>query len=119
MKESQLQTKIKQSFKDNAWLFNVHGGGTMQMAGVPDLCVVCNGRTFWLELKVGHNKLRLNQKLQMQRIIKNGGHAFVLREDNGHFTLENPNEVPLTFTKNLEDMLNVLRRGQIGNIYIM
>jgi hypothetical protein len=42
------------------------------VSGVSDLILVCNGKLLALELKIGNNKMTLNQKNFQDAILKNG-----------------------------------------------
>jgi len=81
--ESKLYNLIKNTIKNKAFIFRVESGQTIQ--GIPDLYIVYNGISFWLELKVNNikncnlSKYQINWLIQHQR---NGGISFILNKTN-------------------------------------
>lgn len=51
--------------------------------GVPDRVIIINGHVCFCELKTEAGKLSRLQKIQLSRIDKAGGHAFVIRGAKG------------------------------------
>lgn len=60
------------------WSFKVHGG-PMQRGGVPDLCVIVEGRTLWIELKRGSGTVSKLQAATMTDMRWAGAEVFVVR----------------------------------------
>ncbi len=58
------------------WYFKVHGG-PHQLAGVPDLCIVYHGFSFWVEAKTPDGKVSPLQMYRMSEITKAGGYCAV------------------------------------------
>lgn len=80
MNETALVKKIQDYLKavKDCFYWKEHGGqfGT---AGIPDLIVCYRGRFIAFEVKVGNNKETVLQKLTINRIMKAGGYALVVR----------------------------------------
>jgi len=71
--------KVSKILKDKGcWLFNVHGE-RMQKRGVPDLLVIGLAWKGFLEFKIGNDKCKEIQKVQIERILKRGFPVYVLR----------------------------------------
>jgi hypothetical protein len=60
------------------WWFKVHGG-PMQRSGVPDLCVVIEGRTVWVELKRAAGTVSRLQAATIDDMRHAGAEVFVVR----------------------------------------
>ena len=60
------------------WWFAVIGGGA-QTPGVPDLCLVVDGRSVWFEFKSLDGKLTDMQRHVKSQIESAGGAVFVIR----------------------------------------
>ncbi len=80
MNESELVKKIKDylSTVKDCFYWKEHGGqfGT---AGIPDIIVCYRGRFIAFEVKVGKNKETVLQKMTINKILKAGGYALVVR----------------------------------------
>lgn len=89
MLESRLVTKIIQAVKaewPDAWVFKVHGS-PYQMAGVPDLLVVVDGRLYAFEVKCrkagesahhARGRASLVQRAQIDQLRRAGAVADVI-----------------------------------------
>lgn len=60
------------------WWFSVIGGGA-QTPGVPDLCLVVDGRSVWFEFKSPTGRLTDLQQRRKTEIEAAGGAVFVIR----------------------------------------
>ena len=79
MRENKLQRECIQFLKSrHIYHINIHGGG-WGAKGSPDIIACINGRFVAFELKVGDNEMQSDQRLHMERILKNGGRHFVPR----------------------------------------
>lgn len=81
MKESHFHNVFTDWVLDsfpNAWIYKTND---LTTRGVPDLCIVANGKTVWIELKHNH-KLTPIQYATMIKIVDAGGLAYVARDRN-------------------------------------
>lgn len=60
-----------------AWVLKIHGGPA-QKAGVPDVLVIYQGRHFLMELKGDDGELSKLQSIQIGKIRRAGGKAYVV-----------------------------------------
>ena len=77
--ESKLYNLIKNTIKNKAFIFRVESGQTIQ--GIPDLYIVYNGISFWLEIKCNTLKNCNLSKYQVNWLLQNkrhGGLSFIL-----------------------------------------
>ncbi len=90
IKETSFQKKLVYLLRGRgAMVLNVHGHG-MQGAGWPDLYVLHNLWTGWIELKVGKREVTALQGIKIRDIRKRGENALILRlHDDGVIQLEN------------------------------
>lgn len=54
------------------WVLNVHGG-PYQMAGLPDILVIKDGRAAWMEVKVPGNDPTRLQRHRIRELIETAG----------------------------------------------
>ena len=88
MKESRVQTNIKNALtRVGARVFNVHGH-LMQEPGWPDLLVWHRQGFFAIELKIEQGRLRPEQRLILDDLSARGFNAMVLRWFPGHILLK-------------------------------
>jgi hypothetical protein len=73
---SKIVTYLKT--RPETWVFKTHGS-PMQVAGVPDLIGVCQGRFFGLEVKRPDGKATPLQEAVMRKIQAAGGLVGVVR----------------------------------------
>ncbi len=59
-----------------AFCYKVHGG-EFQMAGIPDISGVWEGRSIWCETKMPGNKTSLVQDVRINQLRKAGAHVVV------------------------------------------
>lgn len=62
----------------NVWWFKVHGG-PMQRAGVPDLYVLVDGVSIWVEIKTPAGRVSPLQERTIEQIGRAGGRTAVVR----------------------------------------
>lgn len=80
MTESQLKTKVQAYLKSiDAFYMKISDRFSI---GIPDLCVVHNNRTIWIELKTDKGKVSLIQQWHIRMINSHGGEAHVCRSVN-------------------------------------
>lgn len=78
MTEKQFEDRqVKPFLKniDKCWFFKVHGGSMFQVAGIPDIIGVVNGRFIALELKADNGKPSPLQIRNIDLIANAGGYA--------------------------------------------
>lgn len=78
MTEKQFEDRQVKPFLKNlnkCWFFKVHGGSMFQVAGIPDIVGVVNGRLIALELKADNGKPSPLQLRHLDLIDKAGGYA--------------------------------------------
>lgn len=78
--EKQITNAIIRILKrtPNLWYVKLHGG-PMQQAGLPDLCLVVNGMSVWIEVKAPGGTVSPLQERTMGQIRDAGGLTFVVR----------------------------------------
>lgn len=81
--EKRTRTKVmtwlkSQKTTKKIWWFAVIGGGA-QTPGVPDLCLVVEGRSVWFEFKAPDGRLTDIQRHMKSQIEAAGGAVFVIR----------------------------------------
>jgi hypothetical protein len=82
MTETQIKNKIVNRLKAlrksgiPVWWCKIHGG-PMQQAGVPDLVVIANGVTLWIELKQPGKKLSKLQEVTHKNMADAGAAVVV------------------------------------------
>lgn len=90
LEEKKITTSITNWLKtlDGCWFFKKSGGMTRlangkylrsQQSGLPDLCVVYQGRTVWFEVKKPSNTTQTNQNEQIARMQTAGATVAVVR----------------------------------------
>lgn len=79
MTESALMTKIKKTLEAMGLFVVKTHGGPMQMAGLPDLLVIKEGRAIWLEVKTDDGAVTKLQEIMLSRLRKAGCVAEVVR----------------------------------------
>jgi penicillin-binding protein-related factor A (putative recombinase) len=62
----------------SSWVFKVHGG-LFQLAGIPDILCVYDGKLFAFEVKDAHGKASQIQLVTLSKIKRAGGYAAVVR----------------------------------------
>ena len=77
MTETQLKVKVQKYLKSIGAFYFKHSDRFS--AGVPDLSVVYNGRTIWIELKTNIGRVSKMQKFYIDAINNAGGEAYVCR----------------------------------------
>lgn len=94
MTEAQLTKQIVESFKKMRtagkpiWWFKIHGG-PMQRAGVPDLAVILDGRTVWLEIKTPCGTVSKRQEHEAGLMREAGAAVYVVRSlEDAHAALD-------------------------------
>lgn len=79
LSHSQFGQRVSKILKDKGcWLFNIHGE-RMQKRGVPDLLVIGLAWKGFLEFKIGTDKCKDIQKVQIERITERNFPCYVLR----------------------------------------
>ena len=80
MTESEMTAKIVHELKytHKAFVIKIHGG-IMQMAGLPDTCILYQGEDIWVEFKGENTKLRPLQIRVIEEMKKQGADVFVVR----------------------------------------
>lgn len=79
MRESDLQTKCIKYLKNKGYyVLNQHGGGWGNK-GCPDLIACIKGRFVAFELKVGENRMHVDQAIHKKLIEKAHGHHHLVR----------------------------------------
>lgn len=80
MNESAFQKKVIKFLDDEGiYYVNYWGGGIYTRSGIPDLLCCVNGKFTAVELKTDTGRVSELQKYNIDRIIKSGGTALVLR----------------------------------------
>jgi len=79
-KEKTIQASIMRWLRKqgNVWCDCYHGS-PMSQAGVPDIQVICDGRTLWLEVKRPSGKVTLIQKAVHEKLRNAGCPVYVVR----------------------------------------
>lgn len=86
--------RMRDSGERIAWV-KIHGG-PMQKAGLPDLHITYDGRSYWIEVKAGNNKLT---PLQCQRLEEFSAAGAVVGVARSVDELRNIFEVSKTITE--------------------
>lgn len=73
--QKEIQLWLHKTFPD-CFVMKIHGN-KFQKIGVPDLCVVIDGLSIWIETKVGNNKTSPVQKEVINELNESGAVAFV------------------------------------------
>ena len=80
--EAKVKKRVVELLKqhDVYYFYPVTGG--FGRSGVPDIVCCKQGRFFAVECKAGRNKPTALQELEIQKIQRAKGNAFVINEDN-------------------------------------
>lgn len=78
--DRQVKPFLKSLYK--CWFFKVHGGSMFQVAGIPDIVGVVNGKFIALELKAQNGKPSPLQLRNIDLISKAGGYAKIVYPSN-------------------------------------
>lgn len=82
--EAKVKKKVTEQLKKlNAYYFYAFTGG-YGSSGVPDIIGCYRGYFFAIECKAGKNKPTALQEKQLRDIVKAGGEAIVINEENVH-----------------------------------
>ena len=80
--EAKVKKKVTEQLKKlNAYYFYAFTGG-YGSSGVPDIIGCYRGYFFAIECKAGKNKPTALQEKQLREIVKAGGEAIVINEEN-------------------------------------
>lgn len=85
MKEKVFEDKHVKPFLKNlpkCWFFKVHGGSIFQVAGIPDIIGLVNGKFIALELKAETGKPSDLQLRNLKLISNAGGYARLVYPSN-------------------------------------
>jgi len=87
MKESALVKKLKDTLASRGyWVMKIHGS-PMQIAGVPDLLAIKDGRAVWIEAKTAEGVVSKLQEYTMTKLRAAGCVCIVARSVNDLETL--------------------------------
>jgi Holliday junction resolvase len=80
--ESKVKARAVKQLKALGAYYFFPIGGAYGKAGVPDIICCYRGKFFAFECKAGYNKPTQLQKINIDEIIRCGGTAMVINEDN-------------------------------------
>lgn len=81
--ESRLQTAIVKAMRDAGYYAVVNHGSAYTGAGRPDITVDAHGTAVWIEVKTETSRLTPRQEVEISKIRRQGGYAFVARTVRG------------------------------------
>ena len=82
--EKKVKTKVKELLdRMGVYHFSPYQAG-MGRAGIPDIIGCFNGYFIAIECKAGKGKTTALQERELERILKAGGYALVVNEQNIH-----------------------------------
>ena len=87
---------FKKNFPDSVLIVMSYTSKFYSDKGVPDIFLLCNGKSFFFELKVKNNKLSSEQMDKKHKIEKSGGYFF--KVDKEWFNAEGKTKI-LAFIK--------------------